>query len=402
MQKSRVVIIAIILLLPIISLSNIIATQDVIPAKTETLGETKAVKKVAVVFATGGLGDKSFNDAGIRGLIRAEAEFGTDLIISYVEPKNVAEFKDYQRDYAELETYDLIICIGFLQKDALNETSVTYPDQKWVLIDEKITRSNVKSYLYKEHEGSFLVGAMAGMTTQTGKIGFVGGMDIYVVNKFLAGYVQGAHHINSSIEITAVYRPLPPPDCWNNIPSGKNMGKTLIGKGNDTIFAAAGLTGIGVFQAADEADDTYAIGVDSNQDGEMPGVVLCSVLKLVETATYNSIRDIMQDTWTSGVETLGLKENGMGISPMKYTTTEANTSFILNCINKTRWEHIKDIIDQIKSGELVVSDTSTEYEKLATSATTTTISMITSGFEIYWVISLVIFNLMFGICKRKK
>ncbi|MFX0152623.1 MAG: BMP family protein, partial [Candidatus Hodarchaeota archaeon] len=153
MKKSRVFIIAIILLLPLISLSNAPATQDVIPAKIQTLGATNAVKKVAVIFATGGLGDKSFNDAGMRGVQQAKDEFGADLVVSYVEPKDMAEFKTYQKDFAETSVpYDLIICIGFLQLDSLNESSVTYPNQKWVLIDENITRSNVKSYMYHEHQ----------------------------------------------------------------------------------------------------------------------------------------------------------------------------------------------------------------------------------------------------------
>jgi basic membrane protein A len=384
LKKSRVFIIAIILLLPLISLSNAPATQDVIPAKIQTFGATKAVKKVAVIFATGGLGDKSFNDAGMRGVQRARSEFGADLVVSYVEPKDMAEFKTYQKDFADVaDPYDLIICIGFLQLDSLNESSTTYPDQNWVLIDENITKSNVRSYLYNEHEAGFLVGAMAGMTTQTGKIGFVGGMDIYLINKFLAGYEQGAHHINESIEITAVYSPLPPPDCWNDIPSGKNMGKTLIGKGNDIIFSAAGGTGIGVFQACAEVEDTYAIGVDSDQDGEMPGVVLCSMLKLVETATYNSIKDIMLDEWTAGVQVLGLEEFGVGISPMKHTMEEANTSYVFNGVNKTRWQHVQDFREDIIDGTITVEEIpdDTKFQR---------IQMATPGFEAFLAIIILV------------
>jgi basic membrane protein A len=335
------------------------------------------------VFATGGLGDKSFNDAGMRGVVKAEDEFGADLDVDYVEPKDVPEFKDYQKDFAETGDYALIICIGFLQKDSLNETSITYPDQNWALIDDEINRSNIKNYLYKEHEGSFLVGAMAAMTTETGKIGFVGGMDIYLINKFLAGYEQGAHHINSSIEITAVYSPLPPPDCWNDIPSGKNMGKTLVGRDIDVVFAAAGGTGIGVFQAANETEDAYAIGVDSDQDYEAKGKVLCSMLKLVETATYNSINDTIHGTWENGTEVLGLKENGVGISPMTYTKTEANGTFTFKGETKTRWEWVMDFKAKIIDGTIKVDEIpdTTKFQR---------IQMATPGFEGFLAIIILI------------
>ncbi len=369
--------------MPLATLSSVSGSQDDGPTKVRfSAGATTAKKKIGVVFATGGLGDKSFNDAGKRGVDQALADYPDNVTVEWVEPQDVPEFKTFQTDYAEDGTYDLIICIGFLQTSALNETSETYPDQNWVLIDDQINRSNIQNYLFKEHEGSFLVGAMAAMTTETGKLGFVGGMDIYLINKFLAGYRQGAHYINDSIEITAVYSPLPPPDCWNDIPSGKNMGKTLIGKGNDVIFAAAGGTGIGVFQAAKE-EEVYAIGVDSDQDGEEKGTVLCSMLKLVETATYNSINDTIHGTWENGTEILGLAEEGVGISPMKYTETEKNTNYTFDGVSLSRWDWVMKIREDIIDGTIKVNETP-DWNKLQR------IQMATPGFEGLLVVFILI------------
>lgn len=381
--------------MPLATLSSATGSQNVEPTKIRySAGSTTAKKKIGVVFATGGLGDKSFNDAGKRGVDQALLDYPDNVTIDWVEPQDVPEFKTYQTDYAEDGTYDLIICIGFLQTSALNETSLTHPNQNWVLIDDQINRSNIQNYLFKEHEGSFLVGAMAAMTTQTGKIGFVGGMDIYLINKFLAGYRQGAHYINSSIEVTAVYSPLPPPDCWNDIPSGKNMGKTLIGKDMDVVFAAAGGTGIGVFQAAEE-EEVYAIGVDSDQDAEAKGTVLCSMLKLVETATYNSINDTIHGTWENGTKILGLAEEGVGISPMTYTQEEANTNFTFKGVSKSRWDWVMDFKKKIIDGTIKVEEVP-DWEKLQR------IQMATPGFEGFLAIMILMGLAAIQINRRRQ
>ncbi|UCG02343.1 MAG: BMP family ABC transporter substrate-binding protein [Candidatus Heimdallarchaeota archaeon] len=395
MKKVRILILALILLMPLATLSSVTGSRDAGPTKVRfSAGKATAKTKVGVVFATGGLGDKSFNDAGKRGVDQALADYPDNVTVNWVEPQDVPEFKTYQTDYAEDETYDLIICIGFLQTSALNETSITYPDQNWVLIDDEINRSNIQNYLFKEHEGSFLVGAMAAMTTETGKIGFVGGMDIYLINKFLAGYRQGAHYINDSIEVTAVYSPLPPPDCWNDIPSGKNMGKTLMGKDNDVVFAAAGGTGIGVFQAAEE-EGVYAIGVDSDQDGEAKGTVLCSMLKLVETATYNAINDTIHGTWEAGTKTLGLAEEGVGISPMTYTKTEKETNYTFDGVSLSRWDHVMNIKQDIIDGTIKVKETP-DWEKLQR------IQMATPGFEGLLVVFMLIGLAAIQINRRRQ
>jgi basic membrane protein A len=325
----------------------------------------------AIIFATGGLGDKSFNDAAYRGLVDAVTKYGSNITVDYVEPTTIPEFATYQRYLALEGTYDLIICVGFLQTAALTDTIAQYPDQKFVLIDDVIDHENISSITFKEHEGSFLVGAMAGMTTQTDKLGFLGGLDIYMINKFLAGYQQGAHYVDPAIDVNYVYSP-DPTNPWGDIAGGKVVGQTFFSGGTDIVYAAAGGTGIGVMQAANETDDVYAIGVDSDQDYLAEGKVLCSMLKLVETAVFSSIDDIMQESWTGGATSLGIEENGVGISNMTYTWAEKQEYYTLNGNNKTRGEHIEDMKAMIINGTIVVSDLPVKDVTTTTIISTTT------------------------------
>lgn len=318
--------------------------------------ETGAEFNVVVIFATGGLGDKSFNDAGYRGLLAAEEEYGSRLNMDYVEPETIPEFATYQNDLAADGKYDLIICVGFLQTSALNETARTYPDQNFTLIDDVIDLPNINSITFKEHEGSFLVGAMAAMTTSTYKLGFLGGLDIYLINKFRAGYEQGAHYINNTVNVTSVYAP-DPTNPWVDIAGGKSVGETLYSQGIDIIYAAAGGTGQGVFQAADEGTDVLAIGVDSDQDYLYPGKILCSMLKKVETAVYSSVEAVVEGTWAAGASQYGIAQDGVGISGMYNTTTIRDGNFVFGGVTKTRWEWILDIKAKIVAGTIVVDDT---------------------------------------------
>lgn len=346
MKKLKNVILVFVILASILALSG--CTQ-----------ETGAIN-IGIIFATGGLGDKSFNDAGYRGYEQANDTYGDEIDVDYVEPDDIPEFLTYQNSMATDGIYDLIICIGFLQATALNESAQDFPEQNWVIIDDDtIVMDNVKSITFKEHEGSFLVGAMAAMTTQTDKLGFLGGMDIFLINKFLAGYQQGAAYINPSINVTETYMTVPPPNCWFDAPTAKIIGENLYSQDIDIIFAAAGGAGQGIFQAANETTGAYGIGVDSDQDGDMPGKVLASMLKLVETAVFSSIKDIVDDTWTNTAVSLGIVEEGVGISPMTYTTTIKNGNFVFGGVTKTRWEWVQDIITKIKDGTIVVSDTPT-------------------------------------------
>lgn len=373
--------------------------------------------KFGIIFATGGLGDKSFNDAAYRGMEDAFDQYGGnythqtgDITVHYVEPQTIPEFGPLQEAYAEDGTYDLIICVGFLQTDALIATNALYPNQKFVLIDSVIDHENISSITFKEHEGSFLVGAMAGMVTETNKLGFLGGLDIELINRFLAGYQQGAHYVDPSIEVNHVYSP-DPTNPWGDIAGGKVVGQTFFSGGTDIVYAAAGGTGIGVMQAANETTGVYAIGVDSDQDYIVEGKVLCSMLKLVETAVSSSIDKIMKETWVGGFTSLGLAEAGVGISNMTYTWTEKQEFYVLNGLNKTRGDHIEDIKAMIINGTIVVDDQPEAVETTTTTTVpsgdtttepdTTTTEVPTPSFGI--VATLVILSLIaVKIQKRRK
>jgi len=375
-----------------------ILVLGVLPLSTITNATVKAdPTEIAIIYATGGLGDKSFNDAAERGKIMAEEEYGDDLVITYVEPQTIPEFATYQDDLAKEDKYALIICVGFLQTSALEVSAETYPNQDWLLIDAVLNKTNVRSITFKEHEGSFLVGAMAAMVTQTEKLGFLGGLDIYLINKFRYGYVQGAKYINPNISVKAVYSP-DPTNPWGDIAGGKTVGTTFYADGYDVVYAAAGGTGIGVMQAANETDDVYAIGVDSDQDYIVKGKVLCSMLKLVENAVFTTIEVKMEDTWRDGLSDteyeqieLGIKEGGVGISEMKHTTAIKNGDYTFDGKTKTRWEHIEDIIEKIEKGHLIVSDSTGKYSE----------DIPTPGFELY--VLLVLLGLaVFQIRRRRR
>ncbi|MFX1505295.1 MAG: BMP family protein [Promethearchaeota archaeon] len=379
-------------------------------------GARARVKKIHMILNLGDLGDLGFNDAAYQGYEQAATDFPEDFTFSYAAPNDPDLLYDTQMTAAGSGDYDLIICVGWIHLGALDSTTETYKDQKWTLIDAELNKPNIRSITFKEHEGSFLVGAMAAMTTQTGKLGFLGGLDFYLINKFLAGYQAGAHYIHDGIEITAIYNRLPDPECWGDIPGGKIAGETLLKQGHDIIYTASGATGQGTFQAVDKAEGAYAIGVDEDQDYQYPGKILCSMMKHVEVAVYNSIRDIIFGNFTDGTQSLGVAENGVDISPMTYTPEIRDGDYTFNGITKSRWEWIEDIKTKILDGLIMVPDvpdwdrvqrityptketTIPEWSSTITEHETTTIGEIsdqpeiTPGFEIpllIWTICLAI------------
>ena len=202
--------------------------------------------QVAIVFATGGLGDRSINDACYIGAANAFSDFG--ISFTYVEPTSISDYETFLRGFAAHagypEPYDLIISLGFDQEVALQTVADEFTDQKFAIVDMFIdpgTYPNVTSLLFNEHEGSALVGAMAGLMTETDKIGFVGGMDIPLINKFAAGYVFGANYTNEGINYTIAYT-----NDWANPGLGQTLANGMYAAGTDVIFGAAGRSGLGV------------------------------------------------------------------------------------------------------------------------------------------------------------
>ena len=199
---------------------------------------------------------------------------------------------------------DPIVGIGFSQGSAIDKVARDFPKQKFVVIDAEVKQPNVQSIVFKEHEGSFLVGVLAAMASKSGKVGFVGGMDIPLIRKFQCGFEQGARYANPKIETSANMTGTTP-TAWNDPARGAELAKAQFAAGVDVIFAAAGGTGMGVYQAAKDARK-YAIGVDSNQNHVQPGTMLTSMVKRVDVAVYQAFKGV-----TPGSTSLGLKEGGV-------------------------------------------------------------------------------------------
>ena len=270
-------------------------------------GSAAAQIKPAVVFDMGGKFDKSFNEGIYNGVEKFRMETG----ISYgeFEVTNEAQREQALRNFAR-RGYNPIIAVGFGQAPALDKVAAEYPDTQFSIIDMVVDRPNVQSIVFKEHEGSFLVGMIAALASETGKVGFVGGMDIPLIRKFSCGYEQGVRYVNPNAE---VYQNMTgtTPAAWNDPVKGAELAKSQFDRGADIVFAAAGGTGLGVLQAAAD-DGKLSIGVDSNQNYLHPGSVLTSMLKRVDVAAYEVFKTAMDDSWMAGIRNLGLAEDGVG------------------------------------------------------------------------------------------
>ena len=270
--------------------------------------EPPPVEKFAIVFATGGLGDKSFNDSCYEGAMKIKQEYGVDF--DYVEPTAIAEYEGFLRQYAKTGTYKIIISIGFDQADALTVVAEEYPDQKFAIVDMVVDKPNVASLVFNENEGSFLVGVAAGMKTQTNKIGFVGGMDIPLIRKFLVGYKYGAEYVNPDVEVFWKYV-----GDWSDPAKGKELALAQFDDGADILFSAAGRSGLGAIQATYERG-MLAIGVDSDQsqtvEGVPPETFLCSMMKRVDIAVFNVIKSVLDGTFQGGIQSFGIAQDGVG------------------------------------------------------------------------------------------
>ena len=252
----------------------------------------------------GGKFDKSFNQAGFEGAERWKKETGKSYI--EFEVSNPAQREQAQRRMAQRGA-DPIVGIGFSQGSSMEKVAKDFPKLKFAVIDAVVKMPNVQSILFKEQEGSFLVGMMAAMASKTGKVGFVGGMDIPLIRRFQCGFEQGAKYANPKVETLANMTGTTP-TAWNDPARGAELAKAQFAAGVDVVFAAAGGTGIGVYQAAKD-NKKLAIGVDSNQNHVQPGTMLTSMVKRVDVAVYTAFKGV-----TPGVTSLGLKEGGVDIA----------------------------------------------------------------------------------------
>ena len=298
--------------------------------------------RVGLVLSVGGLGDKSFNDSAYKGLLRAKEELG--IVPVYGQPEQMAEDEKYLRQYAA-QGMDLVIAVGFLMKDALEQVSTEFPDSRFAIIDAVVEEPNVASLVFSEHEGSFLVGAMAGLVTETGTVGFIGGMDIPLIHKFAEGYAEGAEYTNPDIEVLVAYAGSGP-EAFHDPVKGKSLALSQFSRGADIIFQAAGSTGNGVIDAAVERG-LYAIGVDANQNYMAPGNVLTSMVKRVDVAVFEIVKEVVEDRFSGEVHVYGLEIDGVG-----YALDEHNESLLS--------EEVLDQVESIKrdiiEGRIKVTD----------------------------------------------
>ncbi|MEL6119520.1 MAG: BMP family ABC transporter substrate-binding protein [Pseudomonadota bacterium] len=270
------------------------------------LSAASALADPALIFDLGGKFDKSFNESAHNGAQRWAEETGGSY--NEVELQSEAQREQALRRFAESGA-NPVITMGFAMADALGTVAPDYPDTRFVAVDVTwLEAPNIRQIGFAEHEGSYLVGMLAAMASETGTVGFVGGMDIPLIRHFGCGYAQGAKAVNPDISIVANMTGTTP-TAWNDPVKGSEITKAQISQGADVVYAAAGGTGVGVLQtAADE--DILSIGVDSNQNYLHPGQVLTSMLKRVDVAVYEAMK--AGENVETGVFTMGLSDEGVG------------------------------------------------------------------------------------------
>lgn len=313
--------------------------------------------RVGIVFDIGGKNDRSFNAAAWEGVKRAEKEL--HVCLYDVEPGNPTSIEPAMRAFAE-RSFDLIIGVGFAQGPIMQRVANDYPDLKFAIIDGvifekdgKTPKQNVASLVFREHEGSFLVGMIAAAKSRTGTLGFIGGMDIPLIHKFATGFEEGAKFTNPNIKIVQNYVGVTD-SAWNNPGKGKELALNQIEKGADVIFTAAGNSGLGAFDAVEQYGknengeaNRFVIGVDSNQNGMKPGFVLTSMVKRVDIAVYDVVKEVIDGKFRGGFHAFGLDKDGVA-----YSLDENNEALIPpDVIQK-----VEEARTKIGKGEIKVTD----------------------------------------------
>ena len=313
--------------------------------------------KVGIVFDIGGKNDRSFNAAAWEGVKRAQKDL--DICLYDVEPGNPTSIEPAMRAFAE-KNFDLIFGVGFAQGPIMQKVATDYPGIKFAIVDGvifeedgKTPKKNVASLVFREHEGSYLVGMIAASKSKTGVLGFLGGMDIPLIHRFETGYAEGAKSVNPNIKVIDNYVGVTD-GAWNNPGKGKELSLAQIEKGADVIFTAAGNSGLGAFDAVEQYGknaqgeaNKFVIGVDSNQNGVKPGFVLTSMVKRVDNAVYDVVKEVLSGKFEGGFHVFGLDKDGVA-----YAMDENNKSLIPADIIAKAEEAKKKII----AGEIKVTD----------------------------------------------
>lgn len=324
---------------------------------TKTEARKDCQIKVGIVFDIGGKNDRSFNAAAWQGVQRAENDL--PICLYDVEPGNPTSIEPAMRAFAE-KSFDLIIGVGFAQGPIMQKVADDYPNIKFAIVDGvifekdgKTPKQNVASLVFREHEGSYLVGMLAAQKSKTGILGFVGGMDIPLIHKFETGYEEGARSINPNIKVIQNYVGITD-SAWNNPGKGREIASEQLDKGADVIFTAAGNSGLGAFDAVEQRGlnaqgeaNKFVIGVDSNQNGVKPGFVLTSMVKRVDNAVYDVVKEVLGGQFKGGFHAFGLDKDGVA-----YAMDDNNKAIISPEMLKT----VEEAKSRIISGEIKVTD----------------------------------------------
>ena len=300
---------------------------------------------VGIVFDSGGIGDKSFNDSANAGVQKAAQDLGAE--IKSADSKSEKDYEINLEGMAE-KGCNVIFAIGYKQESALKTVAPKYPKISFAIVDDVVDLPNVRSLVFSEEQGSFLAGYLAALVSKTGKVGFVGGETGPLIKKFECGYVAGAKTANPAVDTSGIKYT----ESWDDTSLGKLSAKSLFDSGCDVVYHAAGRCGLGVISAAKDADK-FAIGVDSNQDGEAQGNVLTSMVKHVDVAVFDTIKDVKDGKFTAGVQRFDLKTKGVGLTDFQYTKDK---------IGEANIKKVADISQQIVDGKIKVPATEPELK----------------------------------------
>lgn len=312
-------------------------------------GQVQAEGKIAIVFATGGLGDKSFNDSAMRGMELAKEQL--EIEFDFAEPSAIAEYQPFLMQFANTRQYDLIISIGFDQADALTEVATQFSEQSFAIVDMVVDKPNVASYVYKEKERGFLMGVASALMTVKEDvpqinaekvIGVIGGMKIPLIDANIAGFMAGAQYVDPDVNVLHSYV-----GHWADPAKGKELALAMIEQGADIVWGAAGRSGLGVINAAQEKN-VYTIGSDSDQGHVAPEHVLTNGMKFVDQTVLLAIGQVLDGTFEGKINVLGVAEDVLGYS----------TSLLPDDVIKA----LEDAKVKMAAGEIEIPETIEEVE----------------------------------------
>ena len=307
--------------------------------------------RVGLVFDVGGRGDKSFNDSAYMGLVRAEQDFG--VTAEMIEPSGAEDRESAMRLFAA-RGFDLVIGVGFIFSTDISVVASAFPNTAFACVDfapapDGKMPDNLAGLVFREDEGAFLVGAVAGLVSKRSAVGFVGGMDVPLIRKFEAGYAAGVKHVCPTCRVNAAYAGTTP-EAFKDPAKGEAIATSQISAGADVVFHAAGSTGLGVFEAARDMQ-AWAIGVDADQYDEMPTVMLTSMVKRVDVVVYDAVQQVVQGVFEGGVRSFGLREGGID-----YVHEGPHAEHIPSEVQG----RVEQIREQIVSGHLDVTPSTTK------------------------------------------